>query len=160
VRNNNSSRFGKLLNIFFDDKGAITAANFDSYLLEKSRIVQVAASERSYHIFYQLLAGLGPDHRQALGLNKAAAFHYLAQSGTTEIPGVSDAESFQSVQRALDALFPQDLIISFWRLLAGILHLGNITFAPIADSEGCECTSPGPLGLRYFALTTVPSCWA
>lgn len=108
----------------------------------------MAASERSYHIFYELLAGLAPDHRQALGLGKPSAFHYLAQSGSTEIPGVSDSDAFQLVQKALEALFPQDRIISFWRLLAGILHVGNITFAPLADSEGCRCSSPAPLALR------------
>ncbi len=55
VRNDNSSRFGKFVEIFFDDRNSIVGANINSYLLEKSRIVSIAKGERSYHSFYALV---------------------------------------------------------------------------------------------------------
>lgn len=57
MRNNNSSRFGKFIRIFFSPTGAIAGANIDWYLLEKSRVATRATGERSFHVFYQLLQG-------------------------------------------------------------------------------------------------------
>ena len=59
-RNNNSSRFGKFVRIMFAPDGSIAGANIDWYLLEKSRVVVRNEAERSFHVFYQLMAGAGP----------------------------------------------------------------------------------------------------
>jgi myosin-5 len=65
VRNDNSSRFGKFVEMAFDGAGRVTGASISTYLLERSRVVSVNAPERSYHIFYQLCAGATPEQRGA-----------------------------------------------------------------------------------------------
>lgn len=80
MRNNNSSRFGKLIEVNFDAGGAISGARITQYLLEKSRIVTQAATERNYHIFYQLCAGAADDEKLKWKLGKAEDYRYLNQS--------------------------------------------------------------------------------
>lgn len=79
VRNDNSSRFGKYIDIHFNANGAIEGARIEQYLLEKSRIVSHAIEERNYHIFYCLVAGLNPQEKAELELMTAADYYYLAQ---------------------------------------------------------------------------------
>lgn len=71
-RNDNSSRFGKFTEISFDAGGRVTGAAISTYLLERSRVVSVSTPERSYHIFYQLLAGASPDQRRQLRFELSA----------------------------------------------------------------------------------------
>lgn len=80
MRNNNSSRFGKLIEVNFDASGAICGARITQYLLEKSRIVTQAATERNYHIFYQLCAGASDEEKEKWKLGKAEDYRYLNQS--------------------------------------------------------------------------------
>jgi myosin-7 len=77
IRNDNSSRFGKYIDIFFNKQGTIEGANIQQYLLEKSRIVHQNANERNYHIFYCMLAGLSSDHKAKLDLKDATHYKYL-----------------------------------------------------------------------------------
>jgi myosin heavy subunit len=79
VRNDNSSRFGKYIDIHFNANGAIEGARIEQYLLEKSRIVSQANDERNYHIFYCMLAGLSQQEKSELELTTAADYFYLAQ---------------------------------------------------------------------------------
>ena len=79
IRNDNSSRFGKYIDIHFNDKGTIEGARIEQYLLEKSRIVNQAHDERNYHIFYCMLAGLSDDDRQKLDIRDASHYYYLTQ---------------------------------------------------------------------------------
>lgn len=65
-RNDNSSRFGKFVEMYFDVWGRVTGASINTYLLERSRVVSIASPERSYHIFYQLIAGADPELRKQL----------------------------------------------------------------------------------------------
>jgi myosin heavy subunit len=103
-RNNNSSRFGKWLEINFSCGGGkftLIGANITQYLLEKSRVVGQAEDERNYHIFYQMCAD------ESTGLGCAEDFSYLNQSGCTEIEGVDDLEEFHMTKNAYEALnFP------------------------------------------------------
>ena len=82
IRNDNSSRFGKYIDIHFNQHGVIEGAKIEQYLLEKSRIVSQSQDERNYHIFYCLLAGLSKDEKQRLELGDASQYRYLT--------GVSD----------------------------------------------------------------------
>nr|XP_025614825.1 myosin-2 isoform X2 [Arachis hypogaea] len=128
-RNDNSSRFGKLIEIHFSALGKICGAKIQTFLLEKSRVVQLANGERSYHIFYQLCAGASPDLRDRLKLRTASEYRYLNQSDCMTIDGVNDDKKFQGLVKALDVIrmSKQDQERVF-KLLAAILWLGNITF--------------------------------
>ncbi|CAF5180755.1 unnamed protein product, partial [Rotaria magnacalcarata] len=79
VRNDNSSRFGKYIDIHFDKRGAIEGAKIEQYLLEKSRIVSQARDERNYHVFYCMLAGMSKEEKQTLDLTTASDYVYLNQ---------------------------------------------------------------------------------
>ncbi|KAH7437281.1 hypothetical protein KP509_05G063900 [Ceratopteris richardii] len=128
VRNDNSSRFGKFVEIQFDDSGRISGAAIRTYLLERSRVVQITSPERNYHCFYQLCAS---EDAEKFKVTDGRKFHYLKQSNCFELSGISDGEEYARTRRAMDivgiSIEDQDAI---FRTLAGILHLGNVEFAP------------------------------
>lgn len=80
VYNNNSSRFGKFVQLHFSQKGNIQGGKIVDYLLEKNRVVRQNPGERNYHIFYAILAGTNNQHREAFGLTHPDSYHYLRQS--------------------------------------------------------------------------------
>ncbi|XP_058637959.1 LOW QUALITY PROTEIN: unconventional myosin-XV [Onychostoma macrolepis] len=128
VRNDNSSRFGKFVEVFLEE-GVISGAITSQYLLEKSRIVFQAKDERNYHIFYEMLAGLPTHTKRAFYLQEAETYYYLNQGGNCEITGKDDGEDFRRLQSAMDILHfsPEDQS-SIFRVLSSILHLGNVFF--------------------------------
>lgn len=77
IRNDNSSRFGKYIDIHFNSQGVIEGAKIEQYLLEKSRIVAQSTDERNYHVFYCMLAGLTKDEKNKLDLGEATQYRYL-----------------------------------------------------------------------------------
>lgn len=93
-RNDNSSRFGKWVEVRFDAGGAIIGGAVSTYLLEKSRVSAVPQGERNFHVFYQLLAAPNGELARAasLPLPKVGEANFLRGSGCVEIPGVDDAE--------------------------------------------------------------------
>ncbi|XP_036422587.1 unconventional myosin-XV isoform X1 [Colossoma macropomum] len=128
VRNDNSSRFGKYIEIFLEE-GVISGAITSQYLLEKSRIVFQAKDERNYHIFYEMLAGLPSQQKQSLYLQEAETYYYLNQGGDCEIFGKSDGEDFRRLLSAMEVLhFNVDDQNGIFRVLSSILHLGNVFF--------------------------------
>ncbi|CAN6481697.1 unnamed protein product [Victoria cruziana] len=135
LRNDNSSRFGKLIEIHFSTTGKISGAKIETFLLEKSRVVQCAEGERSYHIFYQLCAGATPALREGLNLKNANEYNYLKQSKCFTINGVDDSERFRQVKDALDVVHvsKEDQYNAF-AMVAAVLWLGNISFRVI-DNE-------------------------
>ncbi|EEC66889.1 hypothetical protein OsI_33446 [Oryza sativa Indica Group] len=129
VRNDNSSRFGKFVEIQFNKSGRISGAAVRTYLLERSRVVQISESERNYHCFYQLCAS-GQD-ADKYKLAHPRNFNYLNQSHTYELEGVNEAEEYLKTRRAMDIVgisFSHQEAI--FRTVAAILHLGNIEFSP------------------------------
>lgn len=129
IRNDNSSRFGKFVEIQFDSSGRISGAAIRTYLLERSRVVQITDPERNYHCFYQLCASVRETEMYKLG--HPSNFHYLNQSKTYELDGVNNAEEYVKTRRAMDIVgISDDEQESIFRTLAGILHLGNIEFSP------------------------------
>ncbi|KGN45159.2 myosin-11 isoform X2 [Cucumis sativus] len=135
VRNNNSSRFGKFVEIQFDKKGRISGAAIRTYLLERSRVCQISDLERNYHCFY-LLCAAPPQERERYKLGNPKSFHYLNQSNCYELAGVNDAHDYLATKRAMDIVGigeqEQDAI---FRVVAAILHLGNIEFAKGEESD-------------------------
>ncbi|CAI7763928.1 unnamed protein product, partial [Closterium sp. NIES-54] len=139
VRNDNSSRFGKFIEIQFDQRGRVSGAAIRSYLLERSRVVQIADPERNYHCFYQLCAGASPEeaekYRLPPGPNRAEKFHYLKQSKCIELEGKrSNAEEYVITRNAMDVIgISQDEQASIFGIVAAILHLGNVDFKEKGD---------------------------
>jgi myosin-5 len=101
VRNNNSSRFGKFVEIQFDKTGRISGAAIRTYLLERSRVCQINTPERNYHCFYFLCAA-PPEDIQRYKLSDPRSFHYLNQSSCIEVDGINDAEEYLATKRAMD----------------------------------------------------------
>ncbi|KAK9281631.1 hypothetical protein L1049_004534 [Liquidambar formosana] len=129
VRNNNSSRFGKFVEIQFDKNGRISGAAIRTYLLERSRVCQVSDPERNYHCFY-LLCAAPPEDIDRYKLGNPKSFHYLNQSKCYELDGVNDAHEYLATRRAMDIVgISEQEQEAIFRVVAAILHLGNINFA-------------------------------
>jgi len=144
LRNNNSSRFGKFMKIEFDRDHTVCSASIDTYLLEKSRIVTHTPGERAYHSFYQLCAGAPPDLQDKLRLLNAEDYMYLSKHGPdyVTIEGVDDAAEFDEMHNALDSCgFAPDEQDAIYKIVAGILHLGNVDFVPNGQ-DNAELTDP------------------
>ncbi|XP_052164098.1 myosin-17-like isoform X9 [Oryza glaberrima] len=129
VRNNNSSRFGKFVEIQFDKSGKISGAAIRTYLLERSRVCQINSPERNYHCFYFLCAA-PPEDIKRYKLGDPSSFHYLNQSSCIRVDGINDAEEYLVTRNAMDTvgIIEQEQEAIF-RVVAAVLHLGNINFA-------------------------------
>lgn len=145
LRNNNSSRFGKWMEIIFDSSCRISGARIVNYLLEKSRVIKQAQNERNYHIFYQICSGAqGKTH---LCLGDPSKFNYLNQSGCLTIAGVDDESGYQNVINAFKRLsFSEFELDEIHKIIAAILHLGNVEFE-VKDNEGSKISNPEELDL-------------
>uniref|UniRef100_A0AAY4CZV6 Myosin VIIAa n=1 Tax=Denticeps clupeoides TaxID=299321 RepID=A0AAY4CZV6_9TELE len=141
IRNDNSSRFGKYIDIHFNKRGAIEGAKIEQYLLEKSRVCRQAQDERNYHIFYCMLKGMTPDQKKKLGLGKATDYTYLTIGKCTVCDGRDDQKEYSNIRSAMKVLMFTDT--ENWeisKLLAAILHLGNLRYeARTYDNlDACE----------------------
>jgi myosin VI len=141
LRNKNSSRFGKFVEIHFDADHFVAGAGISTYLLEKSRLVRQAPGERNYHVFYQLLAGGDDALLSSAALERdASKYKYLSRSGCTTIEGVDDAADFKHLVAAMGLVGIGDAKRrALFGVLAGLLHLGNVKFEPKdEDDDDCE----------------------
>ncbi|XP_031397303.1 myosin-6-like isoform X3 [Punica granatum] len=138
VRNNNSSRFGKFVELQFDESGRISGAAIRTYLLERSRVCQLSDPERNYHCFYMLCAAPSEDVEK-YKLGDPRNFHYLNQSNCFEVDGLDDSKEYLATRKAMDVVGissnEQDAI---FRVVAAILHLGNIEFAKGEEADSSE----------------------
>uniref|UniRef100_A0A667W9Y5 Myosin VA n=1 Tax=Myripristis murdjan TaxID=586833 RepID=A0A667W9Y5_9TELE len=127
TRNDNSSRFGKYIEIGFDNRYRIIGANMRTYLLEKSRVVFQADEERNYHIFYQLCASAHLPELKALKLSSANDFLYTRQGRSPVIDGVDDTKELCTTRNAFTLLgINESYQMGLFQVLAAILHLGNV----------------------------------
>ncbi|XP_058848316.1 myosin-10-like isoform X5 [Acipenser ruthenus] len=128
VKNDNSSRFGKFIRINFDVTGYIVGANIETYLLEKSRAIRQAKDERTFHIFYQLLAGAGEHLKSDLLLEGFNNYRFLS-NGNIPIPGQQDKDNFQETMDAMNIMsFNHDEILAMLKVVSSVLQFGNIVF--------------------------------
>ncbi|KAF1393530.1 hypothetical protein PFLUV_G00016950 [Perca fluviatilis] len=141
IRNDNSSRFGKYIDIHFNKRGAIEGAKIEQYLLEKSRVCRQAHDERNYHVFYCMLKGMTADEKKKLGLSKATDYTYLTMGNCTVCDGRDDMKEYSNIRSAMKVLMFTDK--EYWeisKLLAAILHMGNLRYeARTYDNlDACE----------------------
>ncbi|XP_016880610.1 myosin XVB isoform X2 [Homo sapiens] len=129
ILNANASRFGQVFCLYLQ-QGVIVGASVSHYLLETSRVVFQAQAERSFHVFYKLLAGLDSIERERLSLQGPETYYYLNQGQACRLQGKEDAQDFEGLLKALQGLglCPEELN-AVWAVLAAILQLGNICFS-------------------------------
>ncbi|XP_022620726.1 myosin-10 isoform X3 [Seriola dumerili] len=128
VKNDNSSRFGKFIRINFDVTGYIVGANIETYLLEKSRAIRQAKDERTFHVFYQLLAGAGEHLKSDLLLEGFNNYRFLS-NGNIPIPGQQDKDNFHETMEAMHIMsFAHDEILAMLKVVSSVLQFGNIVF--------------------------------
>ncbi|XP_016105358.1 unconventional myosin-VIIa-like [Sinocyclocheilus grahami] len=151
IRNDNSSRFGKYVEVFFNKEGDIEGAHMEQYLLEKSRVCHQAPQERNYHIFYCMLSGMQSDHRKTLSLGDASQFKYLTEGDCLTCDGRDDTDEFGRIHSALKILtFSDRDCWEIFKLLATILHMGNIDFQStiMNNMDSCDVMSSS-----HFSVT-------
>uniref|UniRef100_A0A8C7DAZ4 Myosin heavy chain 10 n=1 Tax=Oncorhynchus kisutch TaxID=8019 RepID=A0A8C7DAZ4_ONCKI len=128
VKNDNSSRFGKFIRVNFDVTGYIVGANIETYLLEKSRAVRQAKDERTFHVFYQLLAGAGEHLKTDLLLEGFNNYRFLS-NGNITIPGQQDKDNFQETMDAMHIMsFSHEEIVCMLKVVSAVLQFGNVVF--------------------------------
>uniref|UniRef100_A0A668AJS1 Myosin, heavy chain 10, non-muscle n=1 Tax=Myripristis murdjan TaxID=586833 RepID=A0A668AJS1_9TELE len=138
VKNDNSSRFGKFIRINFDVTGYIVGANIETYLLEKSRAIRQAKDERTFHIFYQLLAGAGEHLKSDLLLEGFNNYRFLS-NGNIPIPGQQDKDNFQETMEAMHIMsFSHDEILAMLKVVSSVLQFGNIVFKKERNTDQAD----------------------
>ncbi len=171
VRNDNSSRFGKFIELQFrrgQGAASLVGSRSKTYLLEKTRVAAQASGERGFHIFYQLLAAPAMVTERALvaktggGKLEVLDFRFLegggAESITTSIEGLSDAQRFDSTVRVLNLLnMDASERNRAWELLGGILHLGQFVFAPPPGGDADEGSQLKPDDTRSGVAASLPA---
>ena len=127
TRNDNSSRFGKYIELGFSEQFKIVGASMRTYLLEKSRVVFQAAEERNYHIFYQVCAAREHQELQGIHLKDCREFVYTNQGNSPTIHNMDDVRQFEKTHESLLLLgFSETDIKSLYKLVSALLHLGNV----------------------------------
>ncbi|TRY72029.1 hypothetical protein TCAL_01120 [Tigriopus californicus] len=169
IRNDNSSRFGRFMQVCFDPKYKIRGCVIQDYLLEQSRITTQAGHERNYHIFYQLIAAAQRDKElaQKYFLKSPSEYAYLNQSGCTTLEGVDDAVKFDGLRLAFEVVqIPAPVIDDIFSAVSAILWLGNLEFQDSEDETAALSlkdkdyieTIANLLGLESQDLTQVVLC--
>merc|ERR1711963_520976 len=141
VRNDNSSRFGKFIRIWFNAGGKLSGADMVIYLLEKSRLTFQATLERCYHAFYNIMSDQVPDCKEkCMGSNDIYDYWWVSQ-GKTTVPSIDDKEDMMFAHDAYRILgFTEDETYNIYRLTAVVMHMGNMTkdFVPVGKEEQAE----------------------
>ena len=135
LRNNNSSRFGKYLQIHFNNQAEPVGADITNYLLEKSRVVGQIANERNFHIFYQFAKGASQTYRQTFGVQGPETYFYTSKSKCLDVDGIDDLVEFKDTLNAMKVIgISQSEQDDIFRMISAVLWTGNIQF--VEDDNG------------------------
>uniref|UniRef100_A0A8D3CXG2 Myosin, heavy chain 11b, smooth muscle n=1 Tax=Scophthalmus maximus TaxID=52904 RepID=A0A8D3CXG2_SCOMX len=124
IKNDNSSRFGKFIKLNFDVTGYLVGANIDTYLLEKSRCIRQAVTERAFHIFYYMVAG-AKDKTRGEQLAKPAGYEFM---------------------------LPRSPPAGMFKVVSTVLQLGNIKFEKERSSEQADFATEALAKAMYERL--------
>lgn len=154
LRNDNSSRFGKYIELDFNKRGTLIGGSICTYLLEKVRIPSQQVGERGFHIFYQLLAGSSSEENHRWGFHDVQKFDYICKGNVTVLKEMDDSVEFTLLKSSMTTLnFSLSTQVSIFDTMAAILHLGQVYFESTTDSEGEGCkileNSGSSVSLRY-----------
>merc|ERR1711923_436034 len=141
VRNDNSSRFGKFIRIWFNAGGKLSGADMVIYLLEKSRLTFQAELERCYHSFYNIMSDQVPDCKEKCLLSDDIYDYWWVSQGKTTVPSIDDKEDMMFAHEAYDILgFTEEEKYNVYKLTAIVMHMGNLTkdFVPVGKEEQAE----------------------
>jgi myosin V len=160
LQNNNSSRFGKYIELYYSIEGKIEGVSIRTYLLESTRVTHHSAHERNFHIFYQLYAGLSSDEKKKLGFDSLESFYYLNSQQSSNEPTItsvgtlveSDLEKYQQLINSFDQFnISREAQQEMFKVFIGILHTGNISF--VMPNTGDDETSVGGCDISSTELT-------
>ncbi|KAI8584101.1 hypothetical protein K450DRAFT_218149 [Umbelopsis ramanniana AG] len=136
LRNNNSSRHGKYLELNFNSQGEPVGAVITNYLLEKNRVVGQIENERNFHIFYQLTKGASPAYQEQFGLQGPESYLYTSKSGCLDVDGIDDVQDYNDTITAMNVVgLSKEEQDEIFKMLAIILWLGNVQFAEGDDGN-------------------------
>ena len=141
VRNDNSSRFGKFIRIWFNQRGKLSGSDMVVYLLEKSRLTFQAELERCYHSFYMLISGAVSDAQSKCLLTNNIYDYWWVSQGKVKVDSIDDSEEMQLADQAYDILgFSEEEKYNIYKLTAVVMHMGNFTkdFVPVGKEEQAE----------------------
>jgi myosin heavy chain 6/7 len=141
VRNDNSSRFGKFIRIWFNQAGKLSGADMVVYLLEKSRLTFQAELERCYHSFYNLMSDQVPDLKEKCRLSDDVYDYWWVSQGKTTVDSIDDKEDMMFADQGFDVLgFTKEEKYNIYRLTSVVMHLGNFTkdFIPVGKEEQAD----------------------
>lgn len=131
AHNNNSSRFGKFIQVNYKENGMVHGAVVQKYLLEKSRIVSQGRNERNYHVFYYLLAGASEQEKQLLHLESCDRYNYLNKSGCYGLENIDERHEFSRLKQSMEMVgFTAEKQRRLFAVLSAVLLLGNVEFQP------------------------------
>ncbi|KAK2719040.1 unconventional myosin-IXAa-like isoform X2 [Artemia franciscana] len=153
AHNNNSSRFGKFIQVTYRENGLVHGALVQKYLLEKSRICYQAKNERNYHVFYHLLGGSSEHEKRELHLGSPSDYRYLNQSDCVQLSSVDESYEFSRLKQSMELVgFSSDTTQQrIFAVLSAVLQIGNVDFQPKKPSyhhdESVLVRTPGVVGV-------------
>ncbi|XP_067871836.1 myosin-7B-like [Heterodontus francisci] len=162
IRNDNSSRFGKYIRIHFGHTGKLSSADIDTYLLEKSRVIFQQPSERSYHIYYQILSGRKKELQDILMVSTNPHDYHCCSQGVVTVDKLNDGTELMATDHAMDILgFSTEEKYNCYKMVGVIMHFGNMKFKKKAwedqaEIDGTESADKAAclLGIRSTDLIT------